>query len=219
MTTAEEEFEKYHQKLRNELNRVNWHFRVLEYFRENGNSYLREFNQAPAFWGLTINAHLFSTLTRLNNFFGRKEKVKHLHMSSFLDFVEQNLNIFSTQAFRRRLRKEGRYDELAHSFKGHITVEKIAQDRQRLRDLPISSLKGWRREILSHLDRNFVAQNVDIAKKYPIKMSHLKTIIDTLDKMLNEYSLAYDFSTHSKDLTIEHGIKYILDAIRFKLQS
>ena len=219
MVTPEEEFSKYHDKLRDELNKVNWHFTVLKYIGKIQNDYRQELNQAPAFWSLTINAHMFSVLTRLNNFFGEREKVKHLHMRSFLDFIEQNLGIFSPQAFERRLRIKSRYDELAAKFNSEITAEKVERDRQKLRNLPISSLKGWRSTILSHIDRNYVAQNVDVAKQHPIKTKHIAEIINTLDEMLNEYCLAYDFSTHSKDLTIEYGIQYILDAIRFKLQS
>ena len=107
MITSEEEFSRYHEKLRHELNIVQWHFSVLKYIRKIQADYLRELNQAPAFWGLTINAHLHAALTRLNNFFDKRKQTTHLHMNSFLDFVEQNLDIFSNQAFERRLRKLG----------------------------------------------------------------------------------------------------------------
>ncbi|GAJ13903.1 unnamed protein product, partial [marine sediment metagenome] len=107
---AEGEFSRYHERLRNELNRVYWHFRLLDYFKEIQKDYDQELNQTPTFWGLTINAHVFSVLTRLNNFFGKKGKVSHLHMRSFLDFVKENLDIFSSEAFERRLRMVNRYD-------------------------------------------------------------------------------------------------------------
>jgi hypothetical protein len=216
---AEEEFSRYHDKLRNELNIVNWHFTVLKYIRENQNNYLRELNQSPAFWGLTINAHLFSALTRLNNFFGKKEKEKHLHMYSFLDFVKNNLYIFSKETFERRLRIVNRYDELAANHNCETTKEKVDTDVQKLSNLPISNLKAWRNKILSHIDKDSIAQNVDITKQYPVKIKQIDEIINTLHDMLNEYLLAFDFSTHSKDLTLEYGIQYILDALRFKLQS
>jgi hypothetical protein len=216
---AEEEFSKYHEKLRNELNRVNWHFTILKYIKEIHKDYLKELNQAPAFFSLTIDAHLYATLMRLNRFFDKKEKVKHLHMNSFLNFIEQNLDIFSHQAFERRLRALGRYDERAEKFDSGITAEKVVQDRKKLGDLPISALKDWRNKILAHIDRDYVAKGVDVAKKHPIKIKHTEQIINTLDDMLNEYCLAYDFSTHSKDLTVEQGIQYVLDAIRFERQN
>jgi len=219
MATPEEEFSRYHDKLRSELNKINWHFRVIEYTREIQHNYRQELNQAPTFFNLTINAHMSYVLTRLNNFFGKKEKEKHLHMNSFLDFIEENLDIFSKPAFKKRLRREGRYDELAMKFNSKITTEEVEQDRQRLRNLPINNLRAWRNRILSHIDKNYVAQNIDARKQHPIKIQHLNTIINTLHDMLNKYFLAYDFSTHSKDLVIEHDIQYILDAIKFKRQS
>lgn len=216
---AEEEFSRYHERLRTELNRAYWHFRLLDYFKEIQKDYDRELNQTPAFWGLTINAHILAVLTRLNNFFGKRGKASHLHMQSFLDFIKENLDIFSSEAFERRLRMVNRYDELAKDYKSEITIEKVERDIEKLSNLPISSLKDWRNKILSHINKNSVGQNIDIAKRHPIKMKHIAKIIDTLDQMLNEYSLAYDFSTHRKDLTVEHGLQYILDAVKFKIQS
>ena len=111
------------------------------------------------------------------------------------------------------------YDELAKNYNSEITSEKVEWDKQKLRNLPIASLKAQRNRILSHINKKDIAQEVDIAKKYPVKTKQVAEIIDTLDDMLNEYSVAFDFSTHEKGLAIEYGIDYILDAIRFKLQS
>ena len=69
---AEEEFSRYHEKLRSELNIVNWHFTILKYIKEIQSNYLKKLNQAPAFWGLTINAHLYAALMCLNRFFDKK---------------------------------------------------------------------------------------------------------------------------------------------------
>jgi len=217
---AEEEFSRYHDKLRRELNQANWHLSVVRYISNSSSEYLQELNQSPAFWGLTITAHMYSVLMRLNNFFTRNKPKEdaHLHMPSFLTFVEKNREIFSAEAFKRRLRTVGRYDEIAAEFKPSITPEKVQQDRQKLRDLPLSGLVAWRKRILSHINKEDIAQKVDIAKKYPVKTKHIAEIIETLHNMLNEYCLAFDFSTHSKDLTIESDIEYILEAVKFKLE-
>ncbi len=217
--SAEEEFRRYHDRLWRELDEADWHFSVVKYISSASNEYLQELNQAPGFWGLTMNAHISSTLMHLNNLFGKGVKEKHLHMRSFLDFVKENLDIFSREAFEKRLRAVNRYDELAEQFNPQIMTEKVKQDVETLKKLPISGLKAWRNRILSHIDKNDIAQSVNIAKKYPVKTKHIAEITETLDKMLNEYSLAFDFSTHLRGLAIEYGINYILDAVRFKLQS
>lgn len=218
---AEEEFRRYHDRLRRELDMANLHFSVVKHISNVAKDYLQELNQSPTFWWLTRNAHMYSVLMRLNNFFTRnkREKDAHLHMPSFLDFIEKNREIFSAEAFERRLRTAGRYDEIAAEFSSEITAKKVKQDIERLSNLPIPSLRAWRNRILSHINMKDITQEVDIAKKYPVKTKQVAEIIDALDDMLNEYSVAFDSVTHEKGLAIEYGINYILDAIRFKLQS
>jgi len=218
LTEAEEEFGRYHNRLRRELNDADWHFSVVEYISNASNEYLKELNQSPGFWGLTMNAHISSTLMHLNNLFGKRAKDKHLHMRSFLDFVRENLDLFSRGAFEKRLKAVNKYDERASEFDPQITAEKVEKDIEKLKKLPISGLKSWRNRILSHIDKDSVKEDIDIAKKYPVKTKHLAEIIETLHNMLNEYCLAFDFSTHSKDLSIENGIEYILEAVRFRLE-
>ena len=130
---------------------------------------------------------------------------------------ENNRDIFTHKAFEKRLMALGRYDELAIAFDSRITITKVEHDREKLRGLPISGLKGWRNKILSHIDKDYVKNDIKTEKQHPIKTQQIEKIIETLHLMLNEYSLSYDFSTHSKDLTIEQGIKYILEAVKFKL--
>lgn len=219
MLEAEEEFRRYHDRLWRELDKADMHFSVVKYISNASKEYLQELNQAPGFWGLTMTAHIFSTLMHLNNLFGKGAKEKHLHMRSFLDFVKENLDIFSRESFEKRLKAVNKYDGRASEFDSQITAEKVEKDIEKLKKLPISSLKAWRNKILSHIDKNDIARNIDIAKKYPVKTTHLAEIIETLDKMLNGYSSAFDFSGHIRGLATEDGIKYILDVIRSSLQT
>ena len=218
MNKAEEEFVRYHDRLWRELDEADMHFSVVKYISNASKEYIEELNQSPSFWSLTMDAHMSSTLMHLNNLFGKEAKEKHLHMRSFLDFVKENLDIFSREDFEKRLRVANRNYELAAEFDSQIPIEKVEQDIKKLSELPISGLKAWRGRILSHINKNDIAQNVNIAKKYPVKTKHVAEIIDTLDKMLNDYRLAFDFLGTSRGLAIERGIKYILDAIRSDLQ-
>ncbi len=216
MATPEEEFSKYHDRLRHELNNANWHCEIFKYFQKVKEDYLRELNQAPAFFSLTINAHLACTLMRLNKFFDKKEP--HLHIHSFLDFIEQNLDIFSNENFEKRLREKG-YNERATKHHTGVTPQIVRHHQQELNNLPISSLRRWRNTILAHIEKDTVLHSVDITKKFPINQKQIENIIDTLHEILNYYSRAYDSSTWLKGIPIERGIQYTLDAIRFKLQS
>ena len=218
MNKAEEEFVRYHDRLWRELDEADMHFSVVKYISNASKEYPEELKQSSNFWILTMNAHMYSTLMHLNNLFGKEAKEKHLHMRSFLDFVKENLAIFSRESFEKRLRAANRNYELAAEFDSPITIEKVERDIKKLSKLPISSLRAWRVRILSHINKNDIAQNVPIEKQYPVKTKHITEVIETLDKMLNDYRLAFDFLGTSRGLAIESDIKYILDAIRSNLQ-
>jgi hypothetical protein len=218
--SAEETFKKYHQELRGELNNANWHFTIWKYLQELRGTYHKELNQAPSFFGLTIHAHLLAALVQINKFFDKFDKDKnenHLSIRKFLDFIEQNLDIFSNEAFEARMRREDRYE--SYIIKGHteITLQKVEEDRKKVNDLPVSNIRHWRNTILVHIEEERVLLGIDIMKEYPVKQRQVDEIINTLDKMLNEYLNAYDASTWAKGLPIKDGIKSVVDAIRFKL--
>lgn len=209
----EETFVKYHQRLRGELNNANWHFAIWKYLQELRSTHLRELNQAPAFFGLTINAHLLDTLIRINKFFDRREQ--HLNIRKFLDFIEENLGIFLNKAFKARMCKQGRYDSYIMKHHTEITPQKVEQDRNKINALPTSHIRAWRNKVLAHIETKSVLQNIDIMKKYPVKPRQIDDIINTLHEILNEYSSAYDSSTWVKDLPVERGIQRVMDSIRF----
>jgi hypothetical protein len=214
----DEEFIRYHDRLWRELDEADMHLSIVKYISNASREYYKELNQSPGFWSLTLNAHMNSTLMHLNNLFGTEAKEKHLHMSGFLDFIKENREeIFSREAFTKRLKAADRNDELAAKFDPEITLEKIEQDIETLRKLPKASLRAWRNRIFSHIDKNDTANNISITKKYPIKTRHIEEIMNSLDKMLNEYRLAFDFVGTHRGLAVESGIKYILDAIKSNL--
>lgn len=212
---AEEAFEKYHQELRGELNNANWHFTIWKYLQELIGTYHKELNQAPSFFGLTMHAHLLAALVRINKFFDKNEK--HLSIRKFLDFIEQNLNIFSNKAFEARMRNIGKYESYIIKEHSEITLQKVEGDRKRVDDLPVSYIRKWRNTTLVHIEAERVLRSIDIMKKYPVMQRQIDDIINTLDDILNEYLVAYDASTWAKDLPIKYEIKGVVDAIRFKL--
>jgi hypothetical protein len=212
---TEETFEKYHQELRQELNNANWHFTVWKYLQELRGTYLEELNQAPSFFGLTMYAHLLAALVRINKFFDKKEQ--HLSIRKFLDFVEQNLEMFSNEFFEARMRKKGKYETYIVRDHREITHQKVRQDRRRISDLPVASIRRWRNAVLVHLEAECVVRSVDVMRTYPVKERQIDEIISTLDDMLNEYLVGFDASTWAKDMPIKYEIKAVVDAIRFKL--
>lgn len=214
-TVKEKEFEKYHDKLRVELNRASWHFAICKHLQELEKTYPDELHMAPAFFRLTLEAHFFTTAMRLSRFFDKPNG--HLAIGMFLDFVEENPEIFSNQAFEKRMRGKETYD-MAMRKHAEFDSIMIEQDRKRIRQLPIANLRRLRNKELAHIGQDYVLQNVNAFRRHPLTIDGIETIISTLDEILNRYYLAYVDTTWRKDLPLEGGIQEIVDAIRFKLQ-
>lgn len=215
LTPKEKEFVKYHARLRGELNSANWHFAICKHLQELGKTYLDELNVAPAFFRLTRDAHALAAAMRLNRFFDKGKG--HLTVYVFLDFVEQNLDIFSNQAFEERIRGGKTSYEIAMRTHTEITSQIVEQDRQRLDQLPIDKLRKWRNKALAHIQKEYVLEDINVFKQYPLTPAQVDEIINTLHEILNRYSNAYESVTWSKELYLEHGMQEVMEAIRFKI--
>lgn len=214
-TAKEEEFVKYHERIRDELNTAKWHFEIWKYLRNLIEDYHFELNQAPAFFGLTIRSHLFETVMRLNRLFDRGGDIVSIY--EFLDFVEQNLDVFSNEAFEKRMRGKETFEI---SMREHVEIapQKVEWDRQRIETLPLPNLRTWRNKALAHIDKKHVLEDIDVFERYPVKVEQIDEIIDTVHDVLNDYCCAYDDSTWSSHLPLTNGIQYVVDSIRFRIE-
>lgn len=215
-TDQEETFVKYHRTLRQGLNNASWHFSIWKYLRKLTTTHLHELNQAPAFFGLTMNAHYFAALMSINRFFDKQER--HLSIRKFLDFAEQNIDIFSNKAFEARMRKQGTFGDRVMKQHAEITSEKVEQDRKKVNDLPVGNIRRWRNKIFAHTEAESVRQQINVMREHPVKVKQVDDIINTLDDILNDYLLAYEAGTWLKDLSFETGLQWVMDSIRFKIE-
>jgi hypothetical protein len=214
--TPDQQFIIYHDKLRNELNKINVHFIIREQLGAVWQDYINELNAAPTFFAFTMDAHTFATLMGLNRLIDTKQG--HLSIYKFLNFVKENTSIFSKRAVIKRLRRDKRYDERALRNKSKITGKVVDSHIQKIRDLPTSSIRRWRIEILAHIQANSALQNMKISNVYPIKTEQIKQVLNTIDGILNFYLLNYDARTWAIAEFGASQVNYILESIRFFVQ-
>ncbi len=216
--TADNQFLIYHNKLIGLLINTKWHFIIWKHLTDSKKGYLEEMNAAPSFFNLTLNSHLLTTLISLNIFFDKAEG--KLSMYKFLDFLLENIDIFSNKAYKNRLIEKGIYSNQAMQDRRIVTLEIVEQDTNLIRDLPVSNIKKWRNEALAHIGETYILRNIDLSKNYPIKRRHIETITSTLAIILNRYSLAYNTRKFEIDIPeIERHAQYILDAIRIEVKN
>ena len=215
----EQIFIKYHDRLRSELNNAHWHFEIWKKIRQLQSDYQKELNQAPAFWGLTLHAHLLETVMRLNNICDKDTKTLNIH--KLLNFAEQNMEIFSDKALENRLKGKGGYDAAMELLKNNppkLDNKVLQENREKFEDYSINSLRKWRDKFIAHIDRGVVLKDLRIFEEYPVEVKQIEKIINDLDETLNTMLLAFNFGMWSKELSVANDVKAILDTIRDSIQ-
>lgn len=216
VTGKEEEFIKLHRTLRGELNNANWHFVTWKCLWNDIESYSNEMNVAHTFFTLSMRAHLLETLLRLNRMFEKGEDGA-ANIVYFLDFIEKNMDIFTTPAAdsRKRNEEEMILEKQVEAVKAsQITRDIVKEHKSKLKELPLKKLQKWGDEALTYIDRKVAKKNIDIFDECPVDIEEIDRVIDTVHGILNVYSAAYDGQRVDKDLVFEHGIKNMLNAIK-----
>lgn len=219
--SPEERFTRYHDRLRNELNIAYTHHAISKTLKKSFKDHRDEINIAPTFFGLTIDAHLFSTILSVSRFVDAHSKA--FKIKKFFDLIEENFDaLFSDLAYEKHLRQKGYDDEDTKYWMQNrikITRETIVKDKDTISKLPIENLKSWRDKKLAHIDEYYVLTNAKISEENPITSIDIDKIIDTLHDILNRYLLAYDGSEWVIGVPasgVTDQIEYILDSIKFR---
>jgi hypothetical protein len=143
-------------------------------------------------------------------------------LNRFFRFVERNTNLFSAASFKRRLLARGHDSDYCEHFAElhvDITREMVAQDRARVRSLPVTNLVAWRHKKLAHIEERLVTESLDIIKEKPITIQEIDTILATLHEILDRYRTAFDGVQWILGLPpIKPQIEYVMDAISFYRQ-
>ncbi len=219
--SPEEQYLIYMKRLRDELNTAYTHYEIAKSIREFRHIRPSDFNEAITFFQVTQNANLFATIISIFRFIDTRTDTMQLH--SFFELVRNNLDLFSTQAYRKRLEQVGRDEEdINHWTQLHveITKETVDTDEKRVRNLPVTNLIRWRHKKLAHLDKEQALNEVDVMQENPITVQEIDDILTTLDEILNRYSIAYDGVQWAIGLPpVKQQIEYIMDSVKYNRES
>ena len=222
LSESEKLFQQYYDRLIVETLHARAHINLWERLEKYKlTEYIDVLNQAQYFFSFTIKAHLDDVLSTLSRIVDKQSD--SLTIWKFLNFIEQNLNLFSSQVFQQRMNKDQAYiDDKAYWDASHkdITLKDVNEDRQKLATLQtsIGNLNKWRDKIIAHIDHQFLKSGKIISKEYPLKIEELYKIVDTLFEILNRYSASFRDSTYAKIYPGEDDIQFIMDCVRFYLE-
>lgn len=215
-TNKEKDFLHYYDILSRQLINANGHWVIYKYLIDALVEYSREIDVARGFFFLTIQGHYFETIMRLNTFFDLGGD--NISIYKLIEFIKQNYDIFSNGAFSRRVTGCTTYNTYMNQHE-EIDRRLVDCDKRKLNGLPLQNLRKCRNRALAHINAEHASFRVSVFKQFPIEREEIDAIIDTIDKILDRYRLAYDADHHNKKTPLlESGIKEVLDSIRFRLQ-
>lgn len=191
--TPEKQFLIYMDRLRDELNIAYTHYEIAESLREFRQTRPSEFTEAITFFQVTQNANLFAAVMAICRFIDERTDTMQLH--SFFELVRNNLDLFTTSAYKTRLTDKGMDEEdIKHWAQLHvgITEEMVNADEAKIKNMPVKNLILWRHKKLAHLDKERALKEIDLMQENPVAVKEIDDIFTTLDEILNRYRAAYN---------------------------
>lgn len=215
--TPEEKFESWRDALAERMHNAHGHLEALIQIDEFRVTHVNELNIAPAFWGITLRAHLHAGILNLTTLLSKNLRVTSL--PRLLDHMNDHLGMFSNDAYENRLRKLGRLSEgvLDWDISEHseVTTTAIEERKQALlsHTTTITHLKAWRDKVLAHIDSSFLERAEIISKVYPLHKSDLIKLVATLDDIFNYCSNAYDGSGYKFGIPFQPGLNGMISIL------
>ncbi len=219
--TPEEQFINYHDILRRELSTAYDHYVIAKSLRDFSQTRRSEFIEASDFFQLTITANLFATVMGINRFIDKRRDC--LQLRGFFKLIRNNLSLFSTSAFKKRLadkdKSQGYIEDRVGSHV-EITCEIVNEDEIKLEKLPTGNLIQWRNKMLAHINKEQALKNINVIEANPVTVKEIDDVLTTLDEILNRYIIAYDGGGYDiRSPRVKSQVKDVMDAIKFYQQS
>jgi len=212
------EFKSLLEALVNELIDARDHFRLHQNLDAAIPDYGVEFNQSPAFWTMTLSAHMDATMIRLCKAYDLSEGNPNLNLRNFLETIEANLHFFDEPNFRERLKDNAFVDSLA-AYPRKPDAARLQTDLESVSksDPLVKKLTTWRNCYLAHRSRTSALAPKAFTDKNPILFSEIGALINNGLRLVDYYSDLFS-ATHHASLE-PRDYKYILEAVRRDLRA
>lgn len=209
MNLAEEEFDRLLEDLANDIWKAGQHFNLHYNLRKAVKDYNRVFNEANAFWSLTIESNLDSCMFRLCRLYETEKSALHLH--NWLVLIKKNVHLFEPTKFKERLKKNPYVDSLANSGV-QPDVKQLEKD---LHDTSMNNplvrrLYMLRCNVYAHKNAKGAAKGKNWLKDYPFNYDEIESLIEKAFEILNRYSSLFKATSFSKQLIGDNDYKTVL---------
>ena len=160
---SEAEFERLRDRINLEASHAADHWRLLRGLETSREDYYLEMNESNTFWHLTLIAHRDAVLSHLCRLYDKYGGA--LSLCRFLQTVKANHDLFSDEAFRKRLKGNAHVDTLA-ADRG-IDDSEVDRELASLADSDplVERLWDLRDKAISHTDADRIRTNAPEASQ------------------------------------------------------
>lgn len=178
-----------------EIQNAHIYYKLFRDLRKRIRGYQREYNNSPAFWGLTMNAHLLATISCLCRAYDHHRD--GLNLKRLLETLRDSANepfggaaVPSARRFERDIKSVG-YDD------------------------PLAKKLLWQRNnIYAHLNRQNVVKNAVHQAAFTLPHAQFKKLLDRAARIINRYGQLYIRNTWSLTIMGDGDYMHVLKASR-----
>jgi len=190
-STLENDFIDYRGAFRREIIRLVNIMKLYRHLHEKKADRLEAMNQAPAFFTYVLDAFFTSIIVGTDKLLNDKRKSKEFTLFKYLNFIEQNIKLFSVEAFQKR--KNYPDGHWCLQERESISLNKIKEDRRKIKDMKfLQSINLRRDKFHVHFDKKYFINPKKVKEDAPLIWNDLDEIEGTLTDIYNRYSVAFD---------------------------
>lgn len=205
------EFERMVKRLANDVVNCAIFFRLHGDLRGAVRDFRREFDQSPAFWSLTLHAHLDAARVRLLRVYDRHSGA--LGLGSWLDAI-RGLVRRCQEGSDAELPAMIRPEALALDFAKLDADARLASPGDPL----VKKLLALRGNVIAHTNARNVMDELRLEDRFALSYDEFSALVDRATSIFNRYCGLFRGETWSTELIGRDDFRYVLEAVRRDLE-
>ncbi len=188
------------------------HWRLCKDLWASVNECVRELNQSPAFWSLTMNAHREVVLFRLGRLYDQQNRA--LSLPSLVATISANAHFFDVEHFRERLKDNPFVASLAESARTPDT-QTLSTDARVVSDSDplVKKLASLRNRVIAHRDPTVVL-GASQSPPGDLSQTEIDTLLERAATTVNRYSSLFKANTHAMTILGHDDFRRVLKHVK-----
>ena len=211
------EFSRLLQALANAIVTAHIHYQLYKDLRQALSDYPSVAAQSRAFWQLTLNAHINTSMQILCRVYDQQAQA--LHLRSWLLTIREHLHLFDKEAFRQRLQENPFVESLAQLPRRPDPM--VLEEDIRLcspQDPQVKILIIHRHSHVAHTGATNILAARNLHDAHPLTFGDFEALLARAKTILNRYSRLWAANTYETQIIGHDDYQYVFKCVEEKLQ-